>query len=166
MERFAEHRCEAPHAPVPAGTIALAIGGLGLLGKLVADSLEETPPGPEIAVRAAGSTRLQVFFAATFRLNIPAFIGHSLYLFDTNLRSGAASTSGAGSSSGAASSSKCSSIRAEKCAVSWASEIRRDTLAISLASTSQGWSPLQEGVAPEHDGLKVPVPRLVRLLPI
>jgi phosphonate transport system permease protein len=69
-----------------AGTIALAIGGLGLLGKLVADSLEETPPGPEIAVRAAGSTRLQVFFAATFRLNIPAFIGHSLYLFDTNLR--------------------------------------------------------------------------------
>jgi phosphonate transport system permease protein len=70
-----------------AGTIALAIGGLGLLGKLVADSLEETPPGPEIAVRAAGSTRLQVFFAATFRLNIPAFIGHSLYLFDTNLRS-------------------------------------------------------------------------------
>lgn len=69
-----------------AGTIALAIGGLGLLGKLVADSLEETPPGPEIAVRAAGGTRLQVFFAATFRLNIPAFISHSLYLFDTNLR--------------------------------------------------------------------------------
>ena len=70
-----------------AGTIALAIGGLGLLGKLVADSLEETPPGPEIAVRAVGGTRLQVLFAATFRLNIPAFIGHSLYLFDTNLRS-------------------------------------------------------------------------------
>jgi phosphonate transport system permease protein len=70
-----------------AGTIALAIGGLGLLGKLVADSLEETPPGPEVAVRAAGGTRLQVLFAATFRLNIPAFIGHSLYLFDTNLRS-------------------------------------------------------------------------------
>jgi len=70
-----------------AGTIALAIGGLGLLGKLVADSLEETPPGPEIAVRATGGTRLQVLFAATFRLNIPAFIGHSLYLFDTNVRS-------------------------------------------------------------------------------
>jgi len=70
-----------------AGTIALAIGGLGLLGKLVADSLEETPPGPEIAVRAAGGTRLQVLFAATFRLNIPAFISHALYLFDTNLRS-------------------------------------------------------------------------------
>lgn len=70
-----------------AGTIALAIGGLGLLGKLVADSLEETPPGPEIAVRAAGSTRLQVFFAATLRLNVPAFIGHALYLFDMNLRS-------------------------------------------------------------------------------
>ena len=69
-----------------AGTIALAIGGLGLLGRLVADSLEETPPGPETAVRAAGSTRLQVFFAATFRLNIPALIGHALYLFDTNLR--------------------------------------------------------------------------------
>jgi phosphonate transport system permease protein len=69
-----------------AGTIALALGGLGLLGKLVADSLEETPPGPEIAVRATGGTRLQVFFAATFRLNIPALIGHSLYLFDTNLR--------------------------------------------------------------------------------
>ena len=70
-----------------AGTIALAIGGLGLLGKLIADTLEETPPGPEIAVRAAGGTQLQVLFAATFRLNIPAFIGHLLYLFDTNLRS-------------------------------------------------------------------------------
>jgi len=67
--------------------VLIIVSGLGLLGKLVADSLEETPPGPEIAVRAAGSTRLQVFFAATLRLNIPAVIGHLLYLFDTNLRS-------------------------------------------------------------------------------
>jgi len=69
-----------------AGIIALAFGGIGLLGKLIADSLEEVNPGPERALRATGASRWQVFSSATVPQGAPAMIGHSLYLLDTNLR--------------------------------------------------------------------------------
>ncbi|WP_240739824.1 phosphonate ABC transporter, permease protein PhnE [Leucobacter triazinivorans] len=70
-----------------AAVLALGIGGIGLLGKLVADSLEEVRPGPERALTAVGATRTQVFAAATFPQAVPAFVGHTLYLLDTNVRS-------------------------------------------------------------------------------
>jgi len=69
-----------------AAVLALGIGGIGLLGKLVADSLEEVKPGPERALRATGATRLQIFGSATLPQAAPAFVGHILYLLDTNLR--------------------------------------------------------------------------------
>jgi phosphonate transport system permease protein len=69
-----------------AAVIALGIGGVGLLGKLMADSLEEVNPGPERALRATGATRAQIFASATLPQAAPAFIGHILYLFDTNIR--------------------------------------------------------------------------------
>ena len=37
-----------------AGALALAVGTIGFLGKLVADSIEEIPPGPIEAVRSLG----------------------------------------------------------------------------------------------------------------
>ncbi|MBN8425513.1 phosphonate ABC transporter, permease protein PhnE [Microbacterium sp. 2216-1] len=70
-----------------AAVLALGIGGVGLLGKLVADSLEEVKPGPERALTAVGATRMQVFAGATFPQAVPAFVGHTLYLLDTNIRS-------------------------------------------------------------------------------
>lgn len=69
-----------------AGTLALAIGGVGLLGKLVADSLEEVPHGPEKAITAVGGTRTQVYFASTLPMSIPAFVAHVLYLLEQNVR--------------------------------------------------------------------------------
>lgn len=69
-----------------AAVIALGIGGIGLLGKLIADSLEEVDPGPERALRATGATRSQIFGSATLPQASPAFIGHVLYLLDTNIR--------------------------------------------------------------------------------
>ncbi|WP_104126395.1 ABC transporter permease [Cryobacterium sp. Y57] len=69
-----------------AGTIALAIGGIGLLGKLLADSLEEVRPGPEQALKAAGATGLQVYAGATAPQGMKALIGHSFYMLDTNIR--------------------------------------------------------------------------------
>ncbi|UYO97685.1 ABC transporter permease subunit [Microbacterium sp. M28] len=68
-----------------AGTIALAFGGIGLLGKLIADSYEEVPRGPERALLATGATRLQMFAGATFPQGSRA-IGHTFYLLDTNIR--------------------------------------------------------------------------------
>ncbi|QTV79579.1 phosphonate ABC transporter, permease protein PhnE [Microbacterium sp. NIBRBAC000506063] len=70
-----------------AAVLALGIGGIGLLGKLFADSLEEVDPGPERALRATGASRLQIFGSATLPQAAPAFIGHTLYMFDTNVRS-------------------------------------------------------------------------------
>lgn len=69
-----------------AGVVALAFGGVGLLGKLVADSFEELPPGPERALSAAGATRSQRYLAATWPRGLPSLIGNSLYLVDTNIR--------------------------------------------------------------------------------
>lgn len=70
-----------------AGTLALAIGSIGLLGKLVADSVEEVDPGVEQALRATGAGRVQVFFSATLPQALPAFVGHLLYQLDVNIRS-------------------------------------------------------------------------------
>lgn len=69
-----------------AGTIALAIGGVGLLGKLIADSLEEVPRGPERALIAVGASRTQMFFGATLPQGTQALVGHTFYLIDTNIR--------------------------------------------------------------------------------
>ena len=70
-----------------AGTLALAVGSVGLLGKLVADSLEEVDPGPEQAVRATGAGRAQVFATGTLPQAAPALLGHVLYQLDVNIRS-------------------------------------------------------------------------------
>ncbi|MDS1271335.1 phosphonate ABC transporter, permease protein PhnE [Lipingzhangella sp. LS1_29] len=70
-----------------AGTLALAIGAVGLLGKLVADSVEEVDPGSEQALRTTGASRTQVFFGATLPQALPAFVAHLLYQLDVNIRS-------------------------------------------------------------------------------
>ena len=70
-----------------AGTLALAVGAVGLLSKLVADSLEETDVDVQEAQRTAGATPVQVFFSSTLRQAAPAFVAHTMYLLDTNIRS-------------------------------------------------------------------------------
>ncbi|MFD1718778.1 phosphonate ABC transporter, permease protein PhnE [Georgenia deserti] len=71
--------------PVP-GAIALAIGSVGLLGKLVADSVEETDVRVQDALRASGATRIQVLTGATLRQALPAIVAHVLYQLDVNIR--------------------------------------------------------------------------------
>ena len=70
-----------------AGTLALAVGAVGLLSKLVADSLEETDADVQTALRTAGASEAQIFFSATLRQAAPAFVAHTMYLLDTNIRS-------------------------------------------------------------------------------
>ncbi|MBC7442473.1 MAG: phosphonate ABC transporter, permease protein PhnE [Ramlibacter sp.] len=69
-----------------AGTIALAVGGVGLLGKLIADSVEEVDSGPERALAATGANRLQIFAGATVPQSARAMLGHTFYLIDANFR--------------------------------------------------------------------------------
>lgn len=70
-----------------AGALALAIGSIGLLGKLVADSLEEIDPGPIEALKALGASRLQLYFTSILPQAAPAVIGATLYQLDVNIRS-------------------------------------------------------------------------------
>ncbi|MFG1923053.1 PhnE/PtxC family ABC transporter permease [Cryptosporangium sp. NPDC048952] len=69
-----------------AGAVALAFGGIGLLGKLIADSFEEVPAGPEHALTAVGASRSQRYASATWPQGLPQLISNSLYLVDTNIR--------------------------------------------------------------------------------
>ncbi|WP_231916033.1 phosphonate ABC transporter, permease protein PhnE [Microbacterium karelineae] len=71
--------------PVP-GALALGIGSIGLLGKLVADSLEESDVRVQDAVRTGGATGVQVYAAATLRQALPAFVAHIMYQLDVNIR--------------------------------------------------------------------------------
>lgn len=68
-----------------AGTLALSIGAIGLLSKLIADSLEETDTQVQEAMRATGASEAQVFFSATLRQAAPAFVAHTMYLLDNNI---------------------------------------------------------------------------------
>lgn len=69
-----------------AGALALGVGAIGLLGKLVADSLEEVDAGVEQALRTTGAGRWQVFVSGTLPQAAPAFVGHLLYQLDVNIR--------------------------------------------------------------------------------
>ncbi|WP_155848459.1 phosphonate ABC transporter, permease protein PhnE [Arthrobacter sp. 35W] len=69
-----------------AAALALGIGTVGMLGKLLADSIEEVDPGPERALKAVGASRPQVYFSSTLPQASPAFIGHIFYALDANVR--------------------------------------------------------------------------------
>lgn len=70
-----------------AGVFALALGSVGLLGKLVADSLEEIDLGPLEAMSALGSSRVQCYFTAVLPQAAAALVGALLYQLDVNIRS-------------------------------------------------------------------------------
>jgi phosphonate transport system permease protein len=69
-----------------AGTLALAFCHVGLLGKLIADSFEELPSGPQRALTAAGASRFQVYASGVLVPGRQAVVGHALYVLDTNIR--------------------------------------------------------------------------------
>ena len=70
-----------------AGALALAVGAMGLLSKLIADSLEKTDTRVQQALRANEPTETQSFFGAPLRQIAPAGIAHVMYQLDVNFRS-------------------------------------------------------------------------------
>ncbi|WP_374613612.1 phosphonate ABC transporter, permease protein PhnE [Gordonia sp. (in: high G+C Gram-positive bacteria)] len=69
-----------------AGTCALAIGSIGLLAKLVADSVEEIDPGPVESARSVGCGWWKTLFAVVIPQAMPSIVGSGLYLLDVNIR--------------------------------------------------------------------------------
>ncbi len=70
-----------------AGIIALAIGSVGMLGKLLADAIEEVDPRVQESVEATGATRWQMIRYALIPELLPAILGNALFRFDVNVRS-------------------------------------------------------------------------------
>jgi phosphonate transport system permease protein len=72
-----------------AGTLALGIGGAGVLGKAYADGLEATDMRQAEGIRAAGGTWSQVLGQGVWPQFKPTFITWSLFRLDLNIRSSA-----------------------------------------------------------------------------
>lgn len=70
-----------------AGIIAIAIGGVGTLGKAYADNIQEVDEGQMEAIRATGANWFQVLGQGVWPQFKPSFIAWSFYNFDTNIRS-------------------------------------------------------------------------------
>lgn len=69
-----------------AGTLALAIHSVGMLGKMYFEAIEGVDKGPVEALEAAGATRLQVLRWAIWPQVLPYFASHTLLRFELNIR--------------------------------------------------------------------------------
>lgn len=72
-----------------AGTVTLAFGTIGFLGKLLAEDIEDIEVSQVEAVRATGAGWWQVLDFGIVPQVIPRFIGLSAYRFDINFRESA-----------------------------------------------------------------------------
>jgi phosphonate transport system permease protein len=71
------------------GALALAVNGVGTLGKWGYESIDGVPRGPVEAVRAAGGSSAQVIRWGVWPSARPEFLSFWLYRFEINVRSSA-----------------------------------------------------------------------------
>ncbi len=69
-----------------AGMIVIALGTIGMLGKLFAEAIETIDPKPLESLESVGANKLQVIRYAVLPQVIPSLIANTLYRFDINLR--------------------------------------------------------------------------------
>lgn len=69
------------------GVLALAVGSMGFMGKVYAESIEAIDPQQVLAVRATGASRLQTIRSAVIPQAMPMIASYSLLLFESNVRS-------------------------------------------------------------------------------
>ena len=69
-----------------AGTLALALHTAGVLGRLFAEALENTPNAPSEALRLSGSGRVSAFCYGTLPTLWPQLVAYSLYRWENNIR--------------------------------------------------------------------------------
>lgn len=69
-----------------AGVIALVIGSIGMLGKLVGDAVEEIDPRTVESVACVGATHAQVIRYAVLPQVLPSLLATSMFRFEVNIR--------------------------------------------------------------------------------
>jgi phosphonate transport system permease protein len=69
-----------------AGTLALALHTAGVLGRLFAEALENTPVEPAEAIRLNGGGRITAFCYGTLPAVWPQLVAYMLYRWENNIR--------------------------------------------------------------------------------
>ncbi|CAN7526320.1 phosphonate ABC transporter, permease protein PhnE [Aquipseudomonas alcaligenes] len=69
-----------------AGTLALALHTAGVLGRLFAEALENTPAAPAEAIRQQGGGQVAAFCYGTLPNLWPQLLAYSLYRWENNIR--------------------------------------------------------------------------------
>jgi phosphonate transport system permease protein len=69
-----------------AGALALAVHTTGVLGRLFAETLENSPPAPTAALRDSGSSAVAAFLYGTLPVALPQFSSYTLYRWENNIR--------------------------------------------------------------------------------
>ncbi|NEX64067.1 phosphonate ABC transporter, permease protein PhnE [Noviherbaspirillum sp. 17J57-3] len=72
-----------------AGTLALALHTAGVLGRLFADAMENTPALPETSLRLNGASSLAAFLYAVLPQAAPQMLSYTLYRWENNIRAAA-----------------------------------------------------------------------------
>ncbi|MFN0161863.1 MAG: phosphonate ABC transporter, permease protein PhnE [Burkholderiales bacterium] len=72
-----------------AGTLALALHTTGVLGRLFAEAIENTPSGPGFALRVRGVSETRIFCYATLVQILPQLLSYTLYRWENNIRAAA-----------------------------------------------------------------------------
>ena len=69
-----------------AGVLAIAIGSIGMLGKLYSEVIESIDMNVVEALEANGATKLQVLFFGIIPQIIPEFLSYAIYRFEIDIR--------------------------------------------------------------------------------
>lgn len=72
-----------------AGTIAIALFTLGIVAKMLYESIETIDMGPYEAMQSYGATTFQSFWAACMPQILPIYLDNCLYCFELNIRASA-----------------------------------------------------------------------------
>ena len=70
-----------------AGSLAIAAGSIGMLGRLFAEEVERLTPGPDDGLRAVGATGVQVLVHSQLPRVIPEFLSLTLNRLEISVRS-------------------------------------------------------------------------------
>ena len=71
--------------PLP-GILALVLFNIGVVAKLLSETVDGIDPGPMEAANAAGGTKLQTVRSAVMPQVLPNYVAYSLYTFELNIR--------------------------------------------------------------------------------
>jgi phosphonate transport system permease protein len=69
-----------------AGTLTIIVDTIGFTGRFFADAMEETDPGPQEALVAAGAGRLGVILAAVVPAALPSMVNSSMFALEKAVR--------------------------------------------------------------------------------